>query len=83
MSTESAIIALTSVKYFTSPYVTRQSLPETATSSSDQGENDFYIDWHWWLLPPIVMIVAGVVLGGMVVLRKRNRPEETAEAEKE
>lgn len=83
MSTESAIIALTSVKYFTSPYVTRQSLPETTASSSDQGENDFYIDWHWWLLPPIVMIVAGVVLGGMVVLRKRNHPEETAEAEKE
>ncbi len=76
LSAESAIIALTSVKYFTSPYVTRQVLPEALSSAPADSSAPYKTDWRWSLSFPIGMILIGVILIGIVILKRRFQPEE-------
>lgn len=73
LSTESAIIALTAIKYFTSPYVIRQSLPESV-SSADQFRGLHTSDWRWWLLLPGGVLLIGGAAALTVILKKRKTP---------
>ncbi len=77
LSTESAIIALTAIKYFTSPYVIRQSLPESVSSTSRfNGIKES--GWYWWLLCSSgVVIAGGLAVGIPIYLKKKKKSSET------
>lgn len=83
LSTEAAIVALTAIKYFTSPYVTRQSLAESVSSVSDSGNGlgNFY--WSWWLLLPIGLVVIGLCLAGVLLYKKKTQSKQDDSTEKE
>ena len=86
VSTELAIIALTSVKYFSSPYITLQSLPDS--SSSQERPSD--ISSHIPLWGVIAIIGGGIlVLGGgaviclLIIKRKKEQGKDESSLEHE
>jgi hypothetical protein len=46
---------------------------------SEAGLSDIQIDWDFWLLPLILLILVGVVLGALALVSKRHRPSDAVE----
>ncbi len=82
LATESAIIALTAIKYFTSPYVTRQTLADSV-SSADSASGDLPFNKKWLLLIPALLILVGGAMFGSVLYRRRLDSDEPTGSEKD
>ncbi len=82
IATEAAIIALTSIKYFSSPYVTRQTLADW-TASSEPVNRNLLFDKKWLLVIPALMILVGGVMIGSILYRRRADTDEPTASEKD
>lgn len=46
---------------------------------SETGSSNIQLDWDFWLLPLILLVLVGAVLGALALVSKRNRPGEAVE----
>ena len=85
VSTELAVIALTSVKYFSSPYITLQSLPDSSSSRTPFSRFDRE-NLPLWAI--ISMVIGGIaILGGgavicLLILKNKKKKEKDGLFEK-
>ncbi len=73
-STELAVIALASIKYFSNPYVLRQNLADASsvTSVSTPFDSDMLsLGWLWWATPILLFVVGGVFLWILICRKKK------------
>lgn len=74
-STELAVIALSSVKYFSNPYVLRQNLTEVSSAASKPPSllsGPLSSNWLWLILPGSILLVA-VAVAGVLIYRKKKK----------
>ncbi len=73
-STELAVIALSSIKYFANPYVLRQNLADASSAASAPSpfsRGSLSLNWVWLVIPALILIGAGVSVSILIYRKKR------------